>query len=183
MCSLKETKTQLRRSWKEVRASVPDRDNKNRQIQEKFLTDSAMKQAKSVFLYLSFGSEVDTIPILEELLRRGVRVSVPRCHKETRTMDAVAITHLSQLKPGAYGILEPEPALPIISPKEIDLAVVPALAFDKEGYRLGYGGGYYDRFLAEFSGISVGLAFSDCITEHLPREEFDKPVDVVITEA
>lgn len=182
MCSLKESKTQLRRSWKEIRGSVPHREDKSRQIQEKFLTYSAAKQAKSVFLYLSVGSEVNTLPILEELLRRGVQVSVPRCHKETGTMDAVAVTDLSLLKPGAYGILEPDPALPTVSIKDIDLAVVPALAFDKEGYRLGYGGGYYDRFLAEFSGTSVGLAFSDCITEHLPREEFDQPVDIIIWE-
>lgn len=182
MCNLKESKRELRKEWKKLRAAVPDRTEKNRQIQNNFLTYSAVKQAKSVFLYLAFGSEVDTIPILEELLRRGVQVSVPRCHPSTREMDAVVIRHLSQVKAGAYGILEPDPTLPAVTPAEIDVAVVPALCFDKEGYRLGYGGGYYDRFLAAFSGVSIGLAFSDCITEQLPREEFDKAVDRVITE-
>ncbi len=182
MCSLKQTKTQLRREWKAVREEIPHRAEKNQRIQEKFLTHSAIKQAKSVFLYLSFGSEVDTIPLFEELLGRGIRVSVPRCHRSTKEMEAVEITDLSQVKPGSYDILEPDPDLTPLSPSEIDVVVVPALAFDKEGFRLGYGGGYYDRFLADFTGTTIGLAFSDCITERLPGEEFDRPVDVVLTE-
>lgn len=182
MCSLEKTKTELRREWSEIRGAIPHKGEKNRQIQENFLMHPALKQAKSVFLYLSFRSEVGTTLILETLLNRGVQVSVPRCHRSTGTMDAVLITDLSQVKPGTYGILEPEPGLSVLSPKEIDIAVVPALAFDKEGYRLGYGGGYYDRFLGDFPGITIGLAFSDCITDRLPRESFDRPVDMVLTE-
>lgn len=182
MCRLKQTKTELRQEWKEVRRAIPERPEKNRRIRENFLTCSALKQAKSVFLYLSFGDEVETIPILEELFARGIRVLVPRCHRSAKRMDAVEITAFSQVNPGTYGILEPDPHLPAVSPAEIDVAVVPALAFDQDGFRLGYGGGYYDRFLAEFSGVSVGLAFSDCVTERLPREPFDKPVDTIITE-
>ncbi len=182
MCSLSQKKAELRREWKAVRASVPDRAEKNRAIAEKVLTHSAVRLAKTAFLYLSFGSEVETLPILEELLRRGVRVAVPRCDLETKTMDAVEISHLSQVEKGAYGILEPVGDLPVLSPKEIDVALVPALAFDNEGFRLGYGGGYYDKFLNEMDGVTVGLAFSECLTHDLPREEFDMQVDWVITD-
>ena len=180
MCNLTD-KTALRRHFKELRAAIPDQSEKSRIIQEKVLTYSAIKQANSVFLYLSFGSEVETLFLAKELLAMGKRVAVPRCNPKTRTMVAVEIQDLAQLRTGAYGILEPDHHGTEIPKTELDVVLVPALAFDRDGFRLGYGGGYYDKFLADFSGKTIGLAFSDCVVDRLPRETFDLPVDTIIT--
>ncbi len=146
------------------------------------MTYSAILEAKTVFLYLSFGSEVETLALTKKLLALGKEIAVPRCDPQTKTMTAVRLTDFQQLRPGSYGILEPAPDAPVISKEEIDLCLVPGLAFDQEGYRLGYGGGYYDKFLKDFSGKKLGLAFLECLTDRLPREEFDLPVDAVITD-
>ena len=101
-------------------------------------------------------------------------------------MDFFRIRNLEELSPGAYGILEP-PETELIAPDAAELILVPGAAFDKAGYRLGYGGGYYDRFLADLRAASVsvttvGLAFSRCRTPILPHEAFDLPVDCIIDE-
>ncbi len=174
-------KTALRRHFKKIRESLSEKPEKSRRIQEKLLINPAILQANSVFLYLSIGSEVETLALMKELLSLGKRVAVPLCDKETKTMVAVEVAETRSLRPGTYGIWEPDPDSPVLPKEEIDVVLVPGLAFDKEGYRLGYGGGYYDKFLADFSGRTIGLAFSESVTDTLPREEFDLPVDEVIT--
>ena len=182
MCNIQEEKGMLRQAWRTLRKEIPRRHEKSRRIWEKVLEHPAVVEAKTVFLYLSFGTEVETLPLADELVKRGKRVAVPLCDTKTHAMKAVLLPAMENLKAGSYGILEPESDARVISKEEIDVILVPALAFDREGYRLGYGGGYYDKFLESFSGRAIGLAFSDCITDKLPREAFDKPVDEVVTE-
>lgn len=178
-----EEKRLLRKRQKALRDGIPPqlRQAYSRCIADKVLTLAEEVAARTVFVYLSYGSEPETHVLIRELLAWGIRVGVPVCDTKTHTMDAVALNAWEDLAPGAYGILEPQGGS-VIPPDEIDLILVPGLAFDKEGYRLGYGGGYYDRYLQDFHGVSAGLAFSVCCTDTLPRGTFDLPVSHVLTE-
>lgn len=153
----------------------------SRAIVQKVLNLVEQTGSKSIFAYLSYAGEVDTHALIKELLNRGIEVSVPRCNKETHTMEAIALTSMEQLRTGAYGILEPQEGV-VVSPDRLDMILVPALAFDKEGFRLGWGAGYYDRYLDGYQGLTVGLCFSVCQTEKLPRDDHDLPVTVVLNE-
>ncbi|MBQ2614047.1 MAG: 5-formyltetrahydrofolate cyclo-ligase [Clostridia bacterium] len=184
MCeSIAAQKAEKRKHFRTVRDGIPpaQREIDSEIIAEKVLALIQEKQIKRVFVYLSIGSEVHTHSLIAKLLSLGVTVGVPRCDKVTHKMDAIVIQDLEQLQTGAYGILEPKDG-PILPPEQVELILLPALAFAKDGTRLGYGGGYYDRYTQDFHGLMVGLAFSACLTENLPKDAFDKPVDLVITE-
>ena len=174
-------KAALRREWKARRDAIAEREEKSRKIAENLLFLPVLQTAKTIFLYLSMGSEVETITLAKELLFMGKRIAVPVCDRKTHTMEAVEITDMKELQSGTYGILEPQNGK-VLSKSEIDLILVPGLAFDEDGYRLGYGGGYYDRYLENFSGTSIGLCFDACMTDRLPCGEYDKKVDLVVTE-
>lgn len=177
-----EEKKRLRSEFKKIRNSIEKsvRASESERIIEKLLETEEYRNAKTVFAYVSFGSEVETYNLLERILSDGKRLAVPLCDTDSRIMSAVWIEDLSQLVCGSYGIPEPPQKGITLGKKEIDLIVVPGLCFDRSGIRLGYGGGYYDKFLCGFKGDSVGLAFSRCITESLPSEEFDCKVDRII---
>lgn len=172
-----------RKHFRAVRDGIPpaQRNADSEKIAEKVLALIQERQIQRVFAYFSFGSEVDTHPLIHKLLSLGVTVGVPRCDKSTHRMDAIVIQDLEQMQKGAYGISEPKDGA-ILPPEQVELILIPALAFAKDGTRLGYGGGYYDRYTQNFQGLMVGLAFSACLTEALPKDTFDRPVDLVITE-
>lgn len=183
-------KSALRRHWHAIRDSIPakTRHRKSRRIADLVLTHPALAGDGAVFAYLSFRSEPETHTLIRTLLARGVQTAVPLCDPSSGTMRAAALTRWDQLRPGHYGILEPDPQLvksgeiKELPKSRIGLVLVPGLAFDQDGFRLGYGGGYYDRYLADYAGISIGLAFAECLTPELPRESFDKPVSLVLTD-
>ncbi len=136
-------------------------------------------QSKVVFCYVSAHGEVDTRELLEELLKSKT-VVVPFCTDGVGNMICVKIDSTSDLAPGRFGI--PEPNAPIPYPKEeIDFAIVPGIAFDKDGYRLGYGKGYYDRFLSGTDIFKLGVCPREFFVSSLPRDEYDvKMNDVII---
>lgn len=139
--------------------------------------------SNKILLYISNNIEVDTIKILENAINSGKTVLAPKCIVATKQMEFYIINSISDLVLGAYNILEPN-----ISKCKIDynldnsVCFVPALAFDNLGYRLGFGMGYYDRFLSNFNGQKIGLCYSECIYDKLPCNNFDTKVDVLITE-
>jgi 5-formyltetrahydrofolate cyclo-ligase len=136
-----------------------------------------------MMIFLSFGSEVNTDYIVEWGWRRGKRILVPSCKPETRELIISPITSFDQVAPGYFGIREPKREfLKPVSTEEIDLVVVPAVAFDRRGYRVGYGGGYYDRFLTGMDVPKIGLAFSCQIIPEAPISPYDLPVDGIVTE-
>lgn len=146
-------------------------------------------QPDLVLAYAAFGSEVDTHGLVMRLLGRGTRVALPRCDTRAHTMSWWTIASWSDVRPGAYGIAEPcGPRARRIDPAAFThaVAIVPALAFDRHGFRMGYGGGYYDRFLAGFSGVSIGLCRSSELVDDLRVlggiDAYDQPVDVVVTD-
>lgn len=137
----------------------------------------AYKTAKIVFCYYSVGGEADTLALIERMRADGKTVCLPaitgRGVMEARRMD--------RLVPGRYGI--PAPDGPAIPPEDIDLIVVPGLAFDRSCHRLGQGGGYYDRYLSGCRAVTIGLAFELQMVDELPREAHDIPLDFVATDA
>ncbi len=136
-------------------------------------------RARCVGLYAPIGSEVDVAPLLQHLVAAGRMVALPRMRPDKR-LDFVAVVSLGALSPGAFGIREPTGlALPMV---QLDLVMAPGLAFDGEGRRLGYGGGYYDRTLLGYTGMVMGVAFSQQIHAALPGAPHDRPVDGVVCE-
>ena len=157
------------------------RKDKSASIKERLQELEIYQEAYTVFYYVSFGSEVNTHALIKEALH-DKRVAVPLV--DDKNLLAKRITAYNQLKTGYKGILEPSYEAESINLADIDLIVVPALAYDKRHYRLGYGGGYYDRLLATGLGapISIGLAFEEQIVKGLPVEAHDQKVDFVVTE-
>ena len=150
-------------------------------ISERILGSPLYAQAKCIFVYVSTEQEIDTRYILQQALSAGKSVCVPRCIRQGE-MRAYRIFSMQELHPGKYGILEPKETAPQISPSKIDLIIVPALACDIQGYRVGYGGGYYDRYLKQTQAVSIALCAEENLLRELPHEWFDRRCDWVFTE-
>lgn len=142
------------------------------------------RECRTLLGYVSFRQEVDTLPLLREALEGGKRLVLPRVNRRERTLELYRVTDLVDLQPGYQGILEPDPRrCSRVDPDEIELVLVPGVAFDRRGYRLGYGGGYYDRLLTDIPrALKAGLAFSLQVVEFLPIFPHDQPVDLLVTE-
>lgn len=174
-------KTSLRAFYREIRKNIPERDDKQNFICRNFLDSELYNNASSLFLYAAVGSEVNIDPIIEKALSDGKKVALPLCLDKEGTMEFYFITSFDDVKVGMYGIREPnEDICHKAEHDENTVCLLPGLCFDKKGNRLGYGKGYYDRFLAHFSGISVGISFSDCIAESLAVNEHDKKAHYLI---
>ncbi len=139
------------------------------------------RQASTIFCFVSHGKEPDTLPLLEQILLDGKRLCVPLC-KAPGIMEARQITSLSQLSLGAYGIPEPPADAPLLPPSAIHLALIPCLAATKDGKRLGKGGGYYDRFLSQYTGAAFLLCPALLLQGHIPTETHDVLLPDVVTE-
>lgn len=143
------------------------------------------KDLNTVLVYLPLPGEVDTWPLVHELWARGARTVAPCCRDCAGEMDFFEFQTIQDLSPGRFGILEPDrQACPQRSPEDIDAVLVPALAFDRDGFRLGFGGGYYDRLLSRLDQDvpTIGLGFDLQLVDALPRETHDQPVRVICTE-
>lgn len=125
--------------------------------------------------------EINTKPIIEDILKRGKRAGVPKCISKG-IMEVYEIHSMDDLAPGKYGILEPVDTCEKISPKEIDLALIPCLSCGRDGHRLGYGGGYYDRYLNQVKGTLAVLCRRALMCDEIPTEDHDKNMDFVICE-
>ena len=158
-----------------------DRNRKSKLITGKLLRNKVFKKAKIVMLYIAFGGEVNTEEMIREAKKIGKLICVPVCRKDKETMQPAILKDHAKLKKGPYGVLEPV-ALAQVKPKDLDLVIVPGLAFDKKGNRLGRGKGCYDRFLSTLSERtpSIGLAFDFQILSLVPTTSYDVSVKKVI---
>lgn len=181
---IRKIKTELRRQYKAMRLAMEDEDKAHRdeKIFEKLKTLWAFRDCDTLYTYVSTPIEVDTKKIIEYCLQTGRRVAVPLCGEVTGEMDFYYIDSLSQLSPGHFGVWEPEADESRRADGKSGLCLVPGLSFDKEGYRLGYGKGYYDRFLSAFGGQSVGLCYEECIRSGLVHGRYDKTIPTVVTD-
>ncbi|WP_243358925.1 5-formyltetrahydrofolate cyclo-ligase [Fundidesulfovibrio terrae] len=181
-------KAALRRAVLARRAGLSPDEVRRASLAASILVDGLdrWRSAREVMVYFAFKGEVETSALLEGLWRRGVRVLAPRCRPgEAGVLDVACVTCFEELAPGAYGILEPHPeSCPALSGFAPDVALIPAVAFDRRGGRLGFGQGYYDRLLAGpgfEKTFLIGLAHPFQVVERLPLEPWDRPVHAVVT--
>jgi 5-formyltetrahydrofolate cyclo-ligase len=181
------SKNQLRSLLRQRRQNLPlDVVQKDSAlIRERLLSQTDIRDARSVMLYLPARGEVDTWPLLDHFWDRGCEILLPRCRDNAPgIMDAYAVTSREDLGPGCFGLIEPRADLarPVPAPQP-EVILVPALAYDRRGFRLGFGGGYYDRFLPllTFRPLLIGPAYAFQLLERLPVEAWDQPVDLVVT--
>lgn len=174
-------KRNLRSKYHRQRDEVAahDRDEMSREITERLLASNMYKNSKSIFCYCSMGSEVYTYDILKAALKDGKKIAVPKVLSNEGIMAAIKIEDLNALRPGRYNILEPTSN---DEAKDVDLAIVPGLLFNKRGYRVGYGKGFYDRYLKGKNLLSIGICFEFQVTDLNFQNEFDIPVDYICTE-
>lgn len=184
-----DEKDETRKTYRRHRQSL-DRDYRREAslaITERLMNWPVVRDATRVMTYLSFNNEVETYPFVRRLFAAGRKVAVPYIHQGTTNLIAAEIGDLEHdLQTGPMGILEPRPdRLRPLDPKSIDVHCVPALAFDEMGFRVGYGKGYYDRFLLlrARTSATVGLAFDIQVADRVPHEFWDIPVDFVATES
>lgn len=173
------TKKECRKQNLHLRAQIENRKQADEKMQEILFSQPFFKNAKTVMTYLSYRSEPDTLEIVKHLLSKRVRVCAPVCNKNGQ-MDAYLFSSLSDLTISAMGILEP-PTDSLVSPDEIDLILVPGCGFTENGHRLGYGGGYYDRYLPKTCATTCGLCY-ECLKTDFLADETDVPLDYIITE-
>ncbi|MGN0448647.1 MAG: 5-formyltetrahydrofolate cyclo-ligase [Acutalibacteraceae bacterium] len=176
-------KKELRRSYKVKRDSLENRDELSKKIADKLIKSDEYKNAHTILLYYSVLSEVSTKEIFKKALSDGKKVAFPLCLDNKGLMEFYLVTGESDLVDEMYCIKAPdkEKCLRLTSTDDT-LCVVPGLAFDKSGMRLGYGKGYYDRFLSHFKGVSVGLCYESTLSEKLPQDENDEKINLLITD-
>lgn len=148
----------------------------------RFLALPQVEAAKTVFAFWGIpGKEPDTSRLIGELVKRGKTVGLPRMLPEHR-MEVRRYDPDSPLVKASFGISEPGEDCPLLDREDIGLVLVPAVCYDRRGYRLGFGGGYYDRWLEGFSGVKVGLCREAVLREAVPTEAHDAKVDILLTE-
>ena len=173
-------KQELRQAIRARKRAMTEEDILRRSeiLAEKFARSNAYRAAKTIYGYLPYNQEVRTVPMLRRALEEGKRVAVPKVYGDD--MKFIYLDDLSQVAKGYAGIPEPVADGPVAQ-DETALVLMPGLAFDPAGHRIGYGGGFYDKFLArEPHHPTVALCYDFQVIEHLETEEFDIPVDQVI---
>lgn len=182
---IKQTKKEIREQYRRIREALPPEKRKSAdEMIAKRLFDCAFYQnARFIYCYASLKDEAGTIMIIEEALRNGKRVALPRVRGKRR-MEFCFIKSPADLKPGFMGIKEPGPWCPKApAPFKESLVLMPGIAFDRNGTRAGYGGGYYDTYLEGHAEcIKAALAYSVQIAPEIPAAPADIKVDMIVTE-
>lgn len=182
---VREDKKELREKYKDVRANLTKEQKAelDEKVCHSFVNSLSYKHSKSIIIYVSREDEVGTFAIIHKAFEDNKRVAVPLCVPKTFALEFYEIKSLSDLENGHYNILEPNKNKCVKSdPFTFDICVVPGVCFDFEGYRIGFGKGYYDRFLENFKGIKAGLSYSFLMQKRLPRGRFDKNIEIIATE-
>lgn len=162
--------------------------NMDRIIANKLYESEYYKEASKIFIYVSFGAEINTKIIINKALNDGKKIYIPRSDYKTKLMEAVQIKSLNELIEDSYGILSPNSENEPIDPNELDLIIMPGVAFDKNGGRMGYGAGFYDRYLKRIAKANhkripkVALAYDVQIVERVPMYKEDMPIDYILSE-
>jgi len=177
-------KTEIRKMVKEKLQHIPsDLYHKwSREIATSLFSLDDWKNAATIAVTISRGKEVETRAIIQEGWKQGKRIVVPKCDSISRGMTFRILESFDQLEVVYYGLEEPKEAeTEAVSAHEINIMLVPGLAYNQKGYRVGFGGGYYDRFLSKYEGKTAALAFEVQLVEELPIEDHDIAVDTIIT--
>jgi len=167
----------LRNKYKEIRKNIDDKEEQANIIFNKVINLEEYKQSDLILIYVSLKDEVDTIELIKHSLEIGKKVATPKC--EGNDIIFYYINTLENLEERSFGILEPR------TNKKVDsfnnsICIIPGIAFDKQNNRIGYGRGFYDRFLENYKGIKIGLTYKECICDKIDSEKNDIKMDKVI---
>ncbi len=182
---IRKLKTDLRAKYRAIRQNADPavRADWDERIADQVRQLWQYARARQILVYVSTPIEVDTHRIIRRALEDGKRVAVPRCIPDTREMEFYYINSLDELSVGSFGVLEPDPDPErLVTDLSEGLCLIPAFCYDYRGFRLGYGKGYYDRFLPKFGGNLIGICYSACVRYHLPHGRFDRPAQLLVTE-
>lgn len=187
MNTVKKEKDDLRAKYIALREQMP--------AEEKLRRDAAIcttagglvsfRYAEYVLLYAAAKNEIDVTGIAERAWSQGKKVAFPRCDTETHTMKYHFVESMDELSVYSYGIREPAEDAPVFDQEKVSgsaVCFVPGLVYDRSGYRLGYGKGFYDRYLSAFTGCKIGVVYSDYVLGSVPRGRYDVTVDILLTE-
>jgi len=163
--------------------SIEERETKSKIISEKLILTNVWKKASIIATTMSMEHEVNSFYLIQAAWNEGKTIVVPKCIHKTKEMKFYKITSFSDLEKGYFGILEPliDRCEKIVK-DDIDLIIVPGVAYTKEGNRIGYGGGYFDRYLEDYQKDILSLAFQCQMTDKLPYEQHDIHIPLIITD-
>lgn len=182
---VREDKNFIREKYKEIKANITEEQKEalDEMVYNSFVNTMSYKHCNSLIIYVSRKDEVDTLKIIKKALEDNKRIAVPKCIPKKVELEFYEIKNISDLEKGHYGILEPNKEIcEKTDPFTFGICIVPAICFDLEGYRIGFGKGYYDRFLEGFEGLKIGLTYSLLLAKRLPRGRFDKKIELIISE-
>lgn len=176
------TKQDFRKKYLSVRNSIPDTEKKeyDRKLTEKLLSMPEFENAENILLFWGIGSELDTRKIFKESIKQGKKVYFPKCIDENK-MVFLRVFSDKDFSVGRYNIPEPTTDIKYEFQSKNSFALIPALCVGRDFSRLGYGKGYYDRFLNDFKGISVCPIYPQLLCEKVPTGKFDIPLNIIIT--
>lgn len=181
-----EIKSKLRIKYKCIRSNFIgniDKKSTDEGICRHIINSSFFSDCDTIFLYSAIGSEIDLASLHTAAIKHGKKVAYPRVESKGE-IKFYYVDEYKSMVAGAYGIREPssDSECVCLSPSATRLVIVPALCYSFDGGRLGYGGGYYDRFLACFNGVSLGVCYSDCVASELITERHDVYVNHIVTQ-
>lgn len=182
---IRKFKNELRSKYRTLRQELsPDKKReKDSSIFTRIISSEYYTKAETVLCFVSTAIEINTHQLIAYSLRNGKRVAVPKCLDERGNMKFFYINRMSDLEKASFSLLEPDvkKCSQVVDFKN-SICIVPGFSFDPAGFRLGYGKGYYDRFLSKYSEIKIGICYNNCIAPQLPHGKFDVPVDFLFTE-
>ena len=170
-------KDKLRKEYIEIRKNIDNKEKRNNEIFEKVINSEEYKNNKLILTYVSLNDEVDTFKLIKYSLNNGKEVAVPKC--EGNIICFYYIHSIYELEKGNYDIFEPQNCNKVSNFEE-SICIVPGICFDKLNNRIGYGKGYYDRFLKEYNGTKIGLTYDKCISKIIDTNKFDVKVDKIV---
>lgn len=155
-----------------------------KKIKNRLLNSTYWIESNVIAITIPRKIELNTMPIIEEAWKQGKQVVIPKCYpNQDHLMKFFLFTNINELENVYLDLYEPkEISNRLVEKESIDLIIVPGLLFDKNGYRIGYGGGYYDRYLKGYTNKKISIALEDQIVNYIPYDSFDIPVDAIITE-
>lgn len=178
-----ENKAQIRKRIKDERDKLnfEEKQKLDKKIFDKLHKSKYWKGSNKILIYISFENEVDTKILIKKYIKDKTLV-VPKSNPKNFSLTLYEIKSLMDLEKGSYGILEPKKGTLKINENEIGLAIIPGVAFDKQGQRIGYGKAYYDKLIKKLNCTKIGLAYNIQLVENIPSQSHDQPVDLIITE-
>ena len=185
MTDIRLEKKAVREKYRAIRDGIPASERKkfDEAICDRFISLSSYRLCDVILLYSAANSEPDLSAVFEDAIKRGKKVAFPVSYPDG-IMEYRFVSSKDQLKEGAFGIKEPSKDLELFdkNARYNCVCVTPALVFDKRGYRLGYGRGYYDRYLEDFRGARIGVCYSPLVADRIPTGRYDLKIDTLITE-